>query len=423
MKKVLIITNLKHSSPRVPGFAKYLPEFGWEPVFLVPDPDDAFHYAARIISTGNKGCEAGKRSGGRFRLGEGVGTYLSLKSHLNPEGMVYSFLSSLYWNIYGLVTYPDPEIGWKDPALKKAREIMSEENIHVMLSSSSPVVTHMICHDLKEESGVKWVAEFRDLWSQNHNYLYGPVRHYFDEKLEKKALLNADAIVTVSSSLVDQLYFLHKKENISYVYNGFDPALLGRRGNPGEKFSITYTGQIYPKKQDSNKFLVALKEILDAGSIPAGEIEVSFYGRFDAALEKYIADKQLYGVVKQVGFIEMEEAFNKQKESQVLLLFNWEDKSEPGVFPIKCFEYLAAQRPILATGGHGSDGIEHLLEETGAGVYAPSVESIKEALLNYYREFHNGSSVSYHGNLEIIKNYSHKEMAKKYSQIFDNLFN
>ena len=34
MKKVLVIANLFHASPRIPGLVKYLPEFGWQPIIL-----------------------------------------------------------------------------------------------------------------------------------------------------------------------------------------------------------------------------------------------------------------------------------------------------------------------------------------------------------------------------------------------------
>ena len=34
MKKVLIIANLFHASPRIPSIAKYLPEFCWTPIIL-----------------------------------------------------------------------------------------------------------------------------------------------------------------------------------------------------------------------------------------------------------------------------------------------------------------------------------------------------------------------------------------------------
>lgn len=40
MKKVLIVANLFHASPRIPGLAKYLPEFGWQPIILTTPIDE-----------------------------------------------------------------------------------------------------------------------------------------------------------------------------------------------------------------------------------------------------------------------------------------------------------------------------------------------------------------------------------------------
>jgi undecaprenyl pyrophosphate phosphatase UppP len=47
----------------------------------------------------------------------------------------------------------------------------------------------------------------------------------------------------------------------------------------------------------------------------------------------------------------------------------WEDPQERGVYSGKVFEYLAAKRPILATGGT-DDVITELLNETNAGIDA-----------------------------------------------------
>jgi len=51
MKKVLIIANLCHTSPRVRGLAKYLPEFGWEPIVVTPHCSQVAGSQLRIIET------------------------------------------------------------------------------------------------------------------------------------------------------------------------------------------------------------------------------------------------------------------------------------------------------------------------------------------------------------------------------------
>src|SRR3990172_4405338 len=85
MRKVLIVTHLVRASPRIPGLAKYLPEFGWEPIVLTAPlhmghslghGNDTTSTAFRTINVeyvDNVGRLSGflKRSSG-FEAGEGV---------------------------------------------------------------------------------------------------------------------------------------------------------------------------------------------------------------------------------------------------------------------------------------------------------------------------------------------------------------
>lgn len=126
-------------------------------------------------------------------------------------------------------------------------------------------------------------------------------------------------------------------------------------------------------------------------------------------------------VVRQYGIVSRTASFEKQRESQLLLLLNWEDPLEKGTYTGKIFEYLAAQRPILATGGFGNDVIEKLLAETNSGVYCSTVEEIKKAVRELYLKYKTKGKVAYHGIVEKIDKYSYREMAKNFAEILGNL--
>jgi hypothetical protein len=104
-----------------------------------------------------------------------------------------------------------------------------------------------------------------------------------------------------------------------------------------------------------------------------------------------------------------------------LLLLNWEDPLEKGTYTGKIFEYLAAQRPILVTGGFGNDVVEELLAETSSGVYCSTVEAIKKAVRESYLEYETKGKVAYNGIVEKIGKYSYREMAKSFAEILGNL--
>ena len=410
MNKVLIIAHLFHASPRIPGLAKYLPEFGWQPIVLTtplgenPDsrfgPPNDFREKNRVIETYGYSSPYGKKR-------------LTSKKYSG----VRPFLKFLYRYYREIAQYPDSEKGWKPFAVKAGYELLQKEDVDAMISSSSPVTTHIIAKELKRKYKIPWVADFRDLWTQNHNYPYSPLRRLFEKRLEVKTLSTADALVTVSQLWAKELGMLHKTE-VYTITNGFDPdKTSNEKANLTSKFTITYTGQIYGK-QDPSKLLFALKDLISRGAIDPKDVEVRFYGPEDESLAKKIEKCQLSAIVRQYGTVPREISFEKQRESQLLLLLKWEDPRERGWYSGKIFEYLAAKRPILATGGT-DDVVKELLNETSAGIDAQTVEDVKSALRKLYAEYKLRGKISYQGNAEKVNKYSYREMARKFAEVIN----
>jgi len=433
MKKVLIIASLFHASPRIPGLAKYLPEFGWQPIILtIPlgenpssrfcGPPDDFKNTNRVIEADCPPVLAFWRRVFNLNQSEDIGFQVKKRLNITSEKPFYPFLSWLYKKLKTIINYPDAEKKWKTFAIKAGDELLKKEDIDAIISSSSPVTSHLIAKELKNTHKIPWVADLRDLWTQNHNYPYGNIRKFFERRLELKTLQPADALVTVSQPLVEELQMLHKEKATYAITNGFDPDKM----SPGQvdltsKFTITYTGQIYTGRQDPSKLLAALHALISDSTINPDDVEVRFYGPEDELLAKEIEGYGLVDIVKQYGIVPREISFEKQRESQVLLLLNWEDEGGKGVYTLKVFEYLAAQRPILAIGGSGDDVVKELLDETRAGMYAPSVEDIKSILKELYIEYKLKGKITYNGDVEKINKYSYQEMARKFAEVLDSI--
>ena len=397
MKKVLIITNLFHASPRMSGLAKYLSRYGWEPIILTVDLN--------------------QKNNRRYGILENIKNYAQIIEVANPKPVKYP--KGLYFILKEFWSYPDEEKHWLHPALEKAKEIIENNNIDAIISSSSPVTCHIIAKELKVKYQIPWIADLRDLWSQNHNYIYNPIRKKMDEKLERETLSAADKLVTVTPIWSKQLESIYKGKIVHCVTNGFDPENLNVPLKPLiPKFTITYTGNIY-NKQDTLKFLIALREVIDNKSIEPDDIDIRFYCPPNRNLIKNMRKLGLSNVVKQYGIVSRNISLEKQKESQILLLLNWEDLNENGVYPLKVFEYLGAQRPILATGGFGEDVIEDLLCETNSGIYAKTTKEIENILLQWYKEYKQNGEIEYKGKIEAINNYNYQETTKKFVEILE----
>ncbi len=423
MKKVLIIANLFHASPRIPGLVKYLPEFGWQPIILTtpigenPDarfgPPNNFKDSNRVIETYHYNPEEdiGVRVNKRFNLA-------SKKSY----NYVKPFLWFLYKFYLEVTDYPDREKGWKPFAVDAGSKLLQSEHVDAMISSSSPVTSHLVAKELKAKYKIPWIADLRDLWSQNHCYSYGPLRKAIDRRLELKTILSANILTTVSQPWAEKLRTLHKRKSVYAITHGFDPVTVNiPPANLTAKFTITYTGSIYTRKQDPAKLFTALRELISERAIDPDDIEVRLYGTGVEWLEKEIEQYGLSNIVKHYQKVPRDVALEKQKESQLLVHFRWEDPQELGAYSGKIFEYLGARRPILATGGFAGDVVEELLNETGAGICASSVEDVKNTLRELYREYKLKGEISYKGEESEVDKYTHREMAKKFSEILDHL--
>ena len=424
MKKVLIIGYFwpfRGGSGRMLGLAKYLVEFGWQPIILTAPlqtkPKENFNYIETpypgdIFSLWRKFFKLFK-----FETQKSITEQIKSRLNISKQKSLIDKIRTFYQEIFA---FPDTEKRWRKPALKSARELLDKENIDAIISVW-PVTSHLIAKQLKQEYKIPWIADFPDPWTENHAYPYGKIRKFFDKKLEVKTITKADAITAVSPGCAKKEENLLKRPVVA-ITNGFDPDQLQKSLTPlTEKFTITYTGTIYPGKQDPTKIFLAIKELINEKEINPNEIEIRFYGSKQEGLSSEIQKYGLKNIAVQYGHLSREESLKKQRESQLLLLFCWEDLKETGVYPLKVFEYLAAQRPILATGGSENEGVKKIIEETKAGVSAISIEEIKNCLKIFYQQYKKTGEVPYHGDLKKIEQYSYRSMAKKFAELLNQI--
>jgi len=407
MKNILIIASL-YGSKRVLGLAKYLPEFGWSPTIIAPPVS----WQPTIISDKLPNIEG-------VRIIET--DYHSIKEPIIKAGLSLSKIPS---RIVGrilhlggaIINYPDSYSGWRRFALQAGREVLDKGDIDAIMSIC-PVTSHIVASELKKEyPDLRWICDLPDLWSQNHNYAYGKVRRGMDTRLELKTLASADVLTTSSEPRAEQLRILHKGKKVVAITLGYDEKEYDTGDVPlTDKFTITYTGLIYPKRQNPEILLEALFNLIDNGKIDPDDCEIRMYGGYTT--EHPVTKMHHELPVKWYGKVSHTEAVKAQKESQLLWLLDWNDPNELGVHPGKVFEYLGARRPIIATGGVRGNVVDELLKETGAGYHAVSVEEAEHALLRCYQEWKDKNEVRYLGTGN--GRYTFREMTKKYVILFE----
>ncbi len=427
MRKVLIVTY--HFPPRPAigslrpmGLAKHLPRYGWEPIVLTPRLPEGPRPAVEIIETDYQDVLVQWKARLGFDSKRSLHQQLHLPKAKTPN-RVLPHTRVMKW-LKPLLLFPDVTKGWTNFAMEAIAELKERTSIDAILTTSPPITCNLIGAQAKQMLGVPWLADFRDLWSQDtsaRNDGENSLFHFFDRRLEARILDQADAVVTVSGPWAERLQQRAPKTKVQWITNAFDPDDFNFLPVPLTKpFSITYTGLLYEGKRDPTPLLEALSELIQAGTMVRSDVEVRFYGPPEPWLIEIVRKYGLEDVVKINAMVKRGEALRRQAESQMLLLLGWHDPNERGQHTGKLFEYLGSKRPILAVSGYRGV-MSEVLDETRSGVHALSKEQLCSVLATAYAQYKSTGRVAYDAVESEVKAYTQQEMARRFAQVLDGM--
>jgi glycosyltransferase involved in cell wall biosynthesis len=370
---------------RTVGLVRYLPEYGWEPVLLtVDDPGYPLQDKERLADL-PPGLPIGRAEPSRLsrlrRLAGGPvggGGRRSGRTHSILRGLADWFL------------LPDPYLGWALPAYRAGRELIDRYRPDAIMSTSPPLTSHLVGMALAGKSGLPWLADFRDPWT-NWMSLGAPtsLHRALQATLERRVLRRADDVTAVHPGFFTASTGLPDGFSTVHIPGGYDPALaVSRPGgeSKGEEegaFRLVFTGSL-TRKVRAVEFLTGLARL---PGIRTGEdvdhLRVEFYGFRDAENEGPVAR---LGLERVVGFhdpVSYREALSIQAGADALLLLLPEAPGIETCYAGKLFEYLVSGRPILAVVPKRS-AAARLIEELDAGtvVEPGSPDKIAAALKN-----------------------------------------
>jgi glycosyltransferase involved in cell wall biosynthesis len=273
---------------------------------------------------------------------------------------------------------PDEFVSWGATAIPAARRIVRDQGIDVVLTTSPPPSLNLIGAAVKQLTEVPWVADLRDSVGANPDRRVESAAVRLKEQAQRLVAQlvarSADAIVAVTPAIAEELQELGA-ERTAVIPNGADfEDFDGLEYHRGERFRITHTGTFFGKR-DPRPFLEAL------GRTNA-DVVARFVGGLRAADREWADDRGLTAQIEVLPHVPRRRALELQRDSEALLLLLPEAGGRGKTVPSgKIFEYLAAERPILAA--VPPDGAAaQLVREAGAGVVVPpdDVDSIASAL-------------------------------------------
>src|SRR5262249_45932071 len=108
------------------------------------------------------------------------------------------FGHSLRRHYFGLIHVPDPRVDWLGTAIPAGRELIRDWMPEIIFGSAPPNTSLIVASRLARACRIPWVADFRDLWTDNPYCTHPGWRRPVDAILERQVLRSVAKLVTVS---------------------------------------------------------------------------------------------------------------------------------------------------------------------------------------------------------------------------------
>ena len=436
MKRVLIITYYWPPTggsgvQRWVKFAKYLPSEGWQPVIYTPEnpeqlavdhsleaeiPTDAEIIKTHITEPYELYKKFLRRSGHSKDAVE-----------VNPvNAQNKSFAQKAAMWVRGNFFRPDPRCMWIGPSVRYLKKYLEEHPVDLIVSTGPPQSMHLIGRRLSRETGLPWIADFRDPWTKIFYFKHlsmTKATERWHHKMERKVLDEATSVVAVSP-LVQKEFQEMTQTPVELITNGFDECdfpegmSMGAAGGPDRDFTITHTG-LFASDGNPETLWEILAEICKDDSKFGKSLKIKLIGKTDRQITGAIENAGLKENLIDMGYQPHNVAVEEQREASVLILPLRKEPEYKAVLPGKLFEYIASGRPILGI-GQPDGAMAMILNDTNTGVTIDwnDRESLKNYILDCWKRHQEGNLTTEGADISC---FTRRNLTRRMAELFDKI--
>jgi glycosyltransferase involved in cell wall biosynthesis len=377
MKRVLMIAY--HFPPfaassgiqRTLGFARHLPQFGWEPLILTAHPRAYGHRSAEHLANAERSMIVERAFA------------LDASQHLALGGRYPAFMAR-----------PDRWVSWWLGAVPRGLAMIGRYRPRAIWSTYPIATAHKIGCTLQRLSGLPWVADFRDPMAQEGYPAEAKTWRSF-QRIEEAAVRRASRSVFVTPGAARMYRERYGDARIEVIENGFEEdSFQGVESAasplvPG-KLTLVHSGVVYPSERDPSQLFRALRGLRDAGLGSRLHVRLRGAGHEDL-LQTLIRDAGVADMVELAPPVPYKAALAEMMRADGLLVLQAASCNEQ--VPAKLYEYLRIGRPIVALTDPAGDTAQ-VLRQAGLGDVArlDRAEEIAEALRRFIDQAGRGAA-------------------------------
>jgi len=425
-KSILIITYYWPPSggsgvQRWVYFSKYLKKLGYSPIVLTIDLNSASYPAIdRSLINETQGIPVHYvksfnwikiyswfKKGKKNKIPQG---------EFSKKGLVDHIAAFMRGNFF----IPDARVNWAKSAIKEALRIVKSHKIEKIITSGPPHSTHLIGLNLKKQLNLKWIADFRDPWTDIF-YVKSFYRLSFakkkDKLFERKVLSNANAIITTTSENFqkDLQSKISINQNFFKIYNGYDSDLFKKiKKRKNKDFQIVFTGLLtenHPYKEFIESFIKFLKKD------PKVNVKIILAGSIS---EKILNEFNRISNIEFHGYINHQDAVNLMINGNILLNFMYKQEKNTTMISGKLIEYMATGNPVLMIGDKKSEASKLLSKQTYNLTADPKeTKIISNFIKSNYINWIEKKEIK--NEIDVIKDYTREETTRSLIEIIEKI--